>query len=184
MQDDAVELVEREQPVPAHGLVLRRDRFERAVELAGEDDVDDVLRPRGPARARSSRRSRPALRRAACRRPDFLVSSDLAPSASVRLSPRCTPPPGSSQYVDASLLVPAEQDPRRASAASPRPGSRGSAASRRARPHSRRAEAGGAALALRQLLHLHHVDGRDRDRRAAARSASPARRRTARADRC
>ena len=48
MERDAVELVDPEQPVPAHCLVPRGDVRERAVELAGEHDVDDVLRPEAP----------------------------------------------------------------------------------------------------------------------------------------
>ena len=45
MQRDAVELLGFEQAVSAHRLVLGDDVGERAVELAREDDVDDVLRP-------------------------------------------------------------------------------------------------------------------------------------------
>ncbi len=45
MEHDLVELVGPEQPVPAHGCVLRGDCLERASgQVAGEDDVDDVLR--------------------------------------------------------------------------------------------------------------------------------------------
>src|SRR5439155_3753320 len=44
MQDDVVEVVEAEQPVPADGRVLGVDRLQGApAEVAREDDVHDVL---------------------------------------------------------------------------------------------------------------------------------------------
>ena len=48
--DEPLELVALEEPVPAHGLVPRDDVGERAVDLAGEDDVHDVLRPEAVVR--------------------------------------------------------------------------------------------------------------------------------------
>src|SRR5437763_4125376 len=49
VEHDALELVDREQPMPLHGGVLRGHRLERApAEVAGEDDVDDVLRGEAP----------------------------------------------------------------------------------------------------------------------------------------
>ena len=45
VQRDAVELVRREEPMAAHGLVARHCALERSIKLAGEDDMDDVLRP-------------------------------------------------------------------------------------------------------------------------------------------
>ena len=45
VERDAVELLDPEEPVAAHCLVRRGDVYERAVELTGEHDVDDVLRP-------------------------------------------------------------------------------------------------------------------------------------------
>src|SRR5205823_12607087 len=44
VDDDPVEVAGREEAVTADGRVLRGDRLERAAaEIAGEDDVDDVL---------------------------------------------------------------------------------------------------------------------------------------------
>src|SRR4051812_38714655 len=45
MQNDVVEIVEAEQAVPTDGRVLGVDCLQRApAEVAGEDDVHDVLR--------------------------------------------------------------------------------------------------------------------------------------------
>ena len=45
MQDDAVEVLHAEETVAAHGRVVRRHRLERTgAEIAGEDDVHDMLR--------------------------------------------------------------------------------------------------------------------------------------------
>ena len=51
MEHDVVEIGGIEEPVAAHGGVARRDRLERAPgEIAGEDDVHDVLRRERPLR--------------------------------------------------------------------------------------------------------------------------------------
>src|SRR6266545_2171511 len=51
MHDDRVEVVEREEAVPADGGVLRADGFQRAAaQVAGEHDVHDVLRRQRPLR--------------------------------------------------------------------------------------------------------------------------------------
>ena len=97
---------------PRTASSLRDDALERAVELAGEDDVDDVLRPEAPLRARSTRRSRSAPRPAARRhRPTRPVSSASSRCERVdeRLAAR-TPPPGQEPVLAAALLVAAEED--------------------------------------------------------------------------
>ena len=49
MQDDAVEVLHSEESMAAHRRVVRRDRLEGAsAKVAGEDDVDDVLRCEAP----------------------------------------------------------------------------------------------------------------------------------------
>src|SRR5437899_3798344 len=51
MQDDAVELVDCEQPMAAHGAVLRGHRLQRNPrQVAGEDDVHNMLRREAPHR--------------------------------------------------------------------------------------------------------------------------------------
>jgi hypothetical protein len=45
---DGVELVRLEQTVAANGLVDRSHVREGAAQVAGEDHVDDVLRPQAP----------------------------------------------------------------------------------------------------------------------------------------
>src|SRR6185436_4747144 len=50
MDSQPFELVAFEKPVPPHRLVPRDDVGERTVDLAGEDDVDDMLRPEAPLR--------------------------------------------------------------------------------------------------------------------------------------
>ena len=87
-----------EEPVAAHGGVLRRDRLERAAgEIAGEDDVDDVLRrERALRRDRVDERDRALDRRS---RPRCRPPRAARGAARRRGSrPPLTPPPGSSQY--------------------------------------------------------------------------------------
>ena len=92
------QLVELEQAMAAHGGVLRGDRLERAVaEMAGEDDVDDVLRPARPAGAIDSTTPTGPSSGSSSRDPALLAR---APAAARRRASRrsSTPPPGSSQY--------------------------------------------------------------------------------------
>src|SRR5882757_7901520 len=86
-----------EEPVAAHGDVARRDSLERATgEIACEDDVHDVLRgKRAHGRDRVDERDRAFEREPA---PDPPPSGRPPGSASTRLSPELTPPPGRSQY--------------------------------------------------------------------------------------
>ena len=94
MEDDAVELVEREQAMAAYSLVGRADVLERSFDPSREDDVNDVLRRQRPARRnRIDERDR-ALER---RRLDPDLLRDLPLSASISVSPEWTPPPGRSQ---------------------------------------------------------------------------------------
>src|SRR5439155_22549006 len=49
MEDDAVEILDAEEAMSAHGGVVRGDGLERAgAKIAGEDDVHDVLRGEAP----------------------------------------------------------------------------------------------------------------------------------------
>ena len=83
MENDAVELVEREEPVPADGVVGRGDPFERALELAREDDVDDVLRrQRAAGGDRVDDRDRALERRRARFRPPRRSRARARPSTS------------------------------------------------------------------------------------------------------
>jgi hypothetical protein len=45
MERHALEVIELEEPVPSYSLVTGDDVDERPVELAGEHDMNDVLRP-------------------------------------------------------------------------------------------------------------------------------------------
>ena len=98
VEDDLLELVEREQPQPADGRVVRLDVLERAVrEVDAEDDVDDVAVAGPPGgRDRLGDRDRPFEARGRPARPSSSPSSRRSASSSV--SPPSTPPPGSSQY--------------------------------------------------------------------------------------
>jgi hypothetical protein len=53
MQHDLVELVETDKAMTSHGLVVRHNAGERAPELGGEDNMDDVFCP--PAALRRDR---------------------------------------------------------------------------------------------------------------------------------
>ena len=109
MQDDLVELVEREEPVAAHGGVLRGDRLQRpAAEVAGEDDVDDVLRGRSSrGRDRVDDRDRPLERHVVD--PDLL--GELARERVDEALARVDAPAREQPVLLARLLVAAEQDP-------------------------------------------------------------------------
>ena len=174
VQRQPLELVALEQPVPPDGLVTRDDVLERPVDLTGEDDVDDVLRPQAPLRARSSRRSRRAPRPGSRRRPRSAPSPPpaRAASASVRLSPLLTPPPGSSQCSSRASRA-GRAGRARARGGSPR---RGCAA--RASRDPRRAEAARRRVRVAVSSPTSTTSTATRGRRGAARSACPARRRT------
>ena len=181
VQRDAVELVELEEPVAAHCRVLETAPLERPVELAGEDDVDDVLRPEAPlGRDRLDDRNRPFDRQ-------LVVARRRAPSprraragAPRRASRRCDAAARQQPVLPSALLVSASAGSRRASAGSPR---RGSAA----RAHPQRPDEP-KPPAPRSLVRAARRPRRARPaaarRRRAGRSASPARRRTARRGRC
>ena len=177
MDDDVLELVAREQARALDGRVPRLDVLERAVrEVGGEDDVDDVPARRARDRARSSRRARPAPRTA--RRP-----RSRAPRAARAAAPRSasrrtsTPPPGRSQYslpgfsCRQSRTRPCQ---RRIAETRMRGSISGATIRSRGTPRSR----------LRQLVDLDELELRERRGSRAARSACPARRRTARRGRC
>ena len=130
MQHDAVELVETEEPVAAHGLVVETTPLERAVQLAGEDDVDDVLRPEAPlGRDRLDDRDGPFERELvalAARVPSPRAARAGAPRRASR-RPR-TPPPGSSQCSRPRFSWRIRAGSSRASGAAPTPGSAARAA--------------------------------------------------------
>ena len=106
MQDDAVELVEREEAVPAHCRVLRGHGLERAVEVAGEDDVDDVLRAqRALGRDRVDERHR-ALDR---RRLDAHLLAELAVERVDEALARLHAPAREQPHLPPALLVSAQE---------------------------------------------------------------------------
>src|SRR2546430_10471638 len=160
MQDDVVEVVETEQPVPADGRVLRVDRLQRAsAEVAREDDVDDVLgREALHGRDRVDDRDR-ALNR------HLLADSELLPELSVQridqALPRVHAPARQQPVLLAGLLVAAEQHPvvptqqrRDADPGLSPHGPRTNGRSSRARGP----EAANAPLALGQLLGLDELE--------------------------
>ena len=111
MEDDLVELGGLEQPVPAHGRVLRRHRFERpAGQIAGEDDVHDVLRGEG-----ALRRDRVDDRNRALDRNLVLDADLLAKLAMQRVGEALSGVDAAARQEPVlaapGLLVPAEQDP-------------------------------------------------------------------------
>ena len=175
MQDDRVELFQREEPVAAHRRILGARQLERAAgEIAGEDDVDDVLLLRARPSARSSRRCTTG--------PSTGISSSMPISskssrcsASTRLSPESTPPPGRSQYSLPGLLVPAEQD-----LVVPAAGQRRDADPRLAASRAGRADARARPAPNRAARRRLAARPRAPPAARAARSASPARPRTAR----
>ena len=95
-------------------------------------------------------------------------------SASTRLSPELTPPPGSSQYSPRPAFSWRQSRMRSCQRSSAETRMRGSSAP----SHRRRAEAAHAALALGQLVDLDRIDAGDLAARRAARCACRARRRT------
>ena len=98
MQREALQLVEIEQPVAADGLVVGDDVRERPVELGGEDDVHDVLRPEAALGGdRVDDRDGPSTGSSSPAPTSPVSSASSRRSACVRLSPPRTPPPGSSQ---------------------------------------------------------------------------------------
>src|SRR6266516_2458029 len=111
MEHDVVELDTVEQPVASHRRILRRDSGERTPrEIAGEDDVHDVLDCEGPLRRdRVDEGDRPLDR-------DLVLDADLLVKlavervgetlAGVHASARQQP-----VLAAARLLVAAEQDP-------------------------------------------------------------------------
>jgi hypothetical protein len=111
MQRDAVELVGREEPMAAYGLVARHDTLERAVQLAGEDDMDDVLRPQTPLRRdRLDDRDRPLDRQLVADRPRARLLRQLAlQRVDERLAARHAAP-GQQPVLAAALLVADEED--------------------------------------------------------------------------
>src|SRR5206468_7956258 len=163
MQDDVVEVIETEQPVPADGRVLRVDRLQRAsAEVAREDDVHDMLgREALYWRDRVDNRDR-ALNR------HLLADSELLPELAVegidQALPRVHAPARQQPVLLAGLLVAAKQhavvpaqqrrdaDPR-LSPHDPRTDGRSSRA--------RGPEAANAPLALGQLLGLDELELRD-----------------------
>ena len=149
MQDDAVELVEREEPVAAHGLVGRGDPLERAarrspakmmwttcfVVSARPGAIESTIAI-GPSSGGASIPTSSAISRS---------------SASISVSPEWTPPPGSSQTSRPRLswrqsrmpLAPAQErrdaDPGLGADHAPsRPTRRAEAAVRRARSRAAR----------------------------------------------
>ena len=110
MEHDLVELRAVEEPMAAHGGVVRRGRLERAAgEIAGEDDVHDVLR-----RERTLRRDRVDDRDRALDR-DLVLDADLFAQLAVQrvreALARVDAAAGQEPVVAAAgLLVPAEQD--------------------------------------------------------------------------
>ena len=148
VEDDLVELAQREEPMPAHSRVGRGGRLERpAPQVAREDDVHDVLRREAPLRRdRVDDRDR-ALERERSSIPTSSASSRR--SASTSDSPEFTPPPGSSQYSCPGFSW-RQSRMRSFQRRSAETRMRGSAAIR----VPGRAEAALAALARRQLVHL------------------------------
>ena len=175
-----VELVDAEQAVAAHRLVLRGHAFERARRgRPAKIDVDDVLAARRPGRDRLDERDG-ALEReivAVATRPTSSASSRCSASSSV--SPPLTPPPGSSQYSRPRLLVAAEQNAALPAQDRGDPDARLRHALTRPTIRSRatpRSLAGSSSTST--------SSSRDRRARRAGRCASPARRRTARRGPC
>jgi hypothetical protein len=108
VQHDRIELVHREQPVPADRGVGGADGLEGAVEIAREDEVYDVLRDeRALRRDRVHDRDRALERRR--------LDPDLLPQLAIeriddRLA-RVDAAAGQEPDVLALLLVPAEEHP-------------------------------------------------------------------------
>src|SRR5262249_23244721 len=98
------------QPVPAHRRVLRGDLLERpARQIAGEDDVHDVLARERPSRGdRVDKRYRP-LERDVSVDADLLV--ELAPEGLYEALASVHAAAGGQPVALVALLVPAEQQP-------------------------------------------------------------------------
>ena len=105
MQDDAVQLIGGKEPVSLHRLVLRGDGLERAVDVAGEDDVDDVLRDEAIGRDRVGDRDGPLEGR----RLDAHLLRDLALERVEQALAGVDAAAGEQPASSPVLLVPAEQ---------------------------------------------------------------------------
>src|SRR5207247_11043025 len=106
VQHDAVELVASEEAMPTHCCVLRGDSLQRAVELPGEDDVDDVLLPhRQFGRDRVDDCHRPLEER----RLDADLLVELAPERVGEALARVDAAAGQQPRLAPGLLVPDEQ---------------------------------------------------------------------------
>src|SRR5262245_44896552 len=110
VEHDLVQLPRVEEPVTAHGRVLRRDRLQGSpLEVAREDDVDDVLR--GDAVSRRDR----VDDRDRTLDGNLVVQPDLFGQLPVQRADealtRVHPTAGEQPVRAAVLLVPAEQDP-------------------------------------------------------------------------
>ena len=110
MEDDVVQLVERKQPMPPHGRVLGGHSLERAaVEIGGEDDVDDVLPARAVRRRdRVDERHRP-LERQLVADAELLLELSAQPLQEAFAGVDTTA--GQQPVLLSRLLVAAEQEP-------------------------------------------------------------------------
>src|SRR3954447_712075 len=110
MQDELGQLVRSEQAMTAHGGVVRGDGLERpAAEVAGEDDVDDVLGCEAAhGRDRVDDRDRPFDRHLVG---DTDLLGELAVQRVDERLARVDSPTGQKPAVAAGLFMPAEEDP-------------------------------------------------------------------------
>src|SRR3990172_2566828 len=111
MQHDRPELLRSEESVAANRLVLGDELGERAIEIPGEDDVNDVFRPQAPLRRyRVDDRDRPFDRQLVAGPEHPCLLDELAVERLREAFAAADSPARQEPVILPALLVPAEQD--------------------------------------------------------------------------